>query len=99
MTKQMTAEFETTEGMSPECAAGLRQVLMGCADSKLLLGFHYGEWTFGTPELEAAVASCSLAQAELGHVRLLHAVLNKPSPTPTWGSWTGRSRIGQASSP
>jgi ring-1,2-phenylacetyl-CoA epoxidase subunit PaaC len=77
MTNSMTAEFETTDGMGPECLQGLRHLLMACADTKLLLGYHYGEWTFGTPELEAAVASCSLAQAELGHVRLLHAVLSK----------------------
>ena len=77
MSQQTTAEFETTTGMPDACARGLRQLLLACADSKLLLGYHYGEWTFGTPELEAAVASCSLAQAELGHVRLLHAVLTK----------------------
>jgi ring-1,2-phenylacetyl-CoA epoxidase subunit PaaC len=77
MTDQAITEFETTDGMSPECAKGLREILLACADTKLLLGYHYGEWTFGTPELEAAVASCSLAQAELGHVRLLHAVLSK----------------------
>ncbi|MDH3459207.1 MAG: phenylacetate-CoA oxygenase subunit PaaI [Gemmatimonadota bacterium] len=69
--------FESTEGMSEPCARGLRQLLLACADTKLLLGYHYGEWTFGTPELEAAVASCSLAQGELGHVRLLHALLSK----------------------
>lgn len=55
----------------------LRDLLTACADTKLLLGYHYGEWTFGTPELEAAVASCSLSQAEMGHVRLLHAILKK----------------------
>lgn len=70
-------EFESTEGMSEACARGLRHLLLACADTKLLLGYHYGEWTFGTPELEAAVASCSLAQTELGHVRLLHALLHR----------------------
>ena len=60
--------------MAPDA---LRHLLTACADTKLLLGYHYGEWTFGTPELEAAVASCSLAQGEMGHVRLLHAVLKK----------------------
>lgn len=60
----------------PDAArTGLRNLLIACADSKLLLGYHYGEWTFGTPALEAAIANCSLAQTELGHVRLLHAVL------------------------
>jgi len=77
MTDHTLPEFDTTDGMTPECRIGLRQLLTACADTKLLLGYHYGEWTFGTPELEAAVASCSLAQAELGHVRLLHAVLAK----------------------
>jgi 1,2-phenylacetyl-CoA epoxidase catalytic subunit len=60
--------------MAPDA---LRPLLIACADTKLLLGYHYGEWTFGTPELEAAVASCSLSQGEMGHVRLLHAVLKK----------------------
>lgn len=70
-----TFEFDSTDAMGDVCARGLRHLLLACADTKLLLGYHYGEWTFGTPELEAAVASCSLAQAELGHVRLLHALL------------------------
>lgn len=70
-------EFDSLDGMNAVCRRGLRNLLMACADTKLLLGYHYGEWTFGTPELEAAVASCSLSQAELGHVRLLHAVLKK----------------------
>ena len=68
-------EFESTQGMSDACREGLRNLLIACADTKLLLGYHYGEWTFGPPELEAAIACCSLSQSELGHVRLLHAVL------------------------
>ncbi len=70
-------EFESLEGMSADAAEGLRVLLWALADTKLLLGYHYGEWTFGTPELEAAVANCSLSQAELGHVRLLHGILKK----------------------
>ena len=70
-----TFEFDSTDALDAVTARGLRHLLLACADTKLLLGYHYGEWTFGTPELEAAVASCSLAQAELGHVRLLHALL------------------------
>lgn len=77
MTTEAKVEFESTEGMSDLCAAGLRNTLMACADTKLMLGYHYGEWTFGPPELEAAVACCSLAQTELGHVRLLHGILKK----------------------
>lgn len=68
--------FESTEGMTPVCKQALRNVLIACADTKLLLGYHYGEWTFGTPVLEAAIACCSLCQSELGHVRLLHGILN-----------------------
>lgn len=67
--------FDSTDGMSPTCATGLRNLLLALADTKLLLGYHYGEWTFGPPALEAAIASCSLSQTELGHVRLLHAIL------------------------
>jgi ring-1,2-phenylacetyl-CoA epoxidase subunit PaaC len=59
----------------PACREPLRDLLIACADTKLLLGYHYGEWTFGAPTLEAAVAHCSLAQGELGHVRLLHGIL------------------------
>ena len=55
--------------------SGLRDLLSACADTKLLLGYHYGEWTFGAPLLESAVAHCSLAQGELGHARLLHGIL------------------------
>jgi phenylacetate-CoA oxygenase PaaI subunit len=70
-------EFDSLDGMSPDAARGLEHLLWALADTKLLLGYHYGEWTFGTPELEAAVANCSLSQSELGHARLLHAVLKK----------------------
>lgn len=77
MTTDTKPVFESLEGMSEPCRLGLRNIIMACADTKLLLGYHYGEWTFGTPELEAAVASCSLSQSELGHVRLLQAVLKK----------------------
>jgi ring-1,2-phenylacetyl-CoA epoxidase subunit PaaC len=77
VTTETKVEFESTEGMSDLCRTGLRNALMACADTKLMLGYHYGEWTFGPPELEAAVACCSLAQTELGHVRLLHGILKK----------------------
>lgn len=69
------AEFSSTRELEATCAAALRKLLIACADTKLLLGYHYGEWTFGTPVLEAAIANCSLSQTELGHVRLLHGVL------------------------
>lgn len=74
-TTATTRTFESAADLAPDVRAALRRLLLGCADTKLLLGYHYGEWTFGTPALEAAVANCSIAQAELGHVRLLHGIL------------------------
>lgn len=76
MTFETTLTFESTDRMTEPCRRGLEHLLLGCADTKLLLGYHYGEWTFGPPALEAAIANCSLAQGELGHVRLLHALLS-----------------------
>jgi len=75
VTAGVRPEFETGADVPEECRVPLRNLLVACADTKLLLGYHYGEWTFGTPTLEAAVAHCSLAQSELGHVRLLHGIL------------------------
>ncbi len=77
MANETVPTFESTDDMSDVCREGVRRLLVACADTKLLLGYHYGEWTFGAPELEAAVAHCSLAQSELGHVRLLHGVLER----------------------
>jgi ring-1,2-phenylacetyl-CoA epoxidase subunit PaaC len=67
--------YETGSALPEVCRPALRDLVVACADTKLLMGYHYGEWTFGTPTLEAAVAHCSLAQSELGHVRLLHGIL------------------------
>jgi 1,2-phenylacetyl-CoA epoxidase catalytic subunit len=75
MTRPPTAESRQPTALPVECREPLRDLLIACADTKLLMGYHYGEWTFGTPTLEAAVAHCSLAQGELGHVRLLHGML------------------------
>ena len=77
MSTVTTAEYETTEGLDEDTTAALHRLLRAIADSKLLLGYHYGEWTFGTPVLEAAVANCSLSQSELGHMRLLDGILKK----------------------
>jgi phenylacetate-CoA oxygenase PaaI subunit len=61
----------------PDAArSGTRAALLACADTKLLLGYHYGEWTFGAPALEAAIAACSMGQDELGHARQLHGLLD-----------------------
>lgn len=75
MTTRAAPEFATVAELPEAPRTAMRQLVLACADTKLLLGYHYGEWTFGTPALEAAIANCSLAQTELGHVRLLHAIL------------------------
>ncbi|HUF90291.1 MAG TPA: Phenylacetic acid catabolic protein [Gemmatimonadota bacterium] len=51
--------------------------LVALSDTKLLLGYHYGEWTFGPPAIEAGIAACSMAQEEFGHTRLLHGILKR----------------------
>ncbi len=76
---EAAAEPQAPEGkdLVPETARrGFRSTLLACADTKLLLGYHYGEWTFGAPSLEAAIAACSMGQDELGHARLLHGLLD-----------------------
>jgi ring-1,2-phenylacetyl-CoA epoxidase subunit PaaC len=66
---------DSVAALPDDCRDAARHLVLACADTKLLLGFHYGEWTFGPPALEAAVSCCSMAQAEFGHVRLLHGIL------------------------
>lgn len=57
--------------------AGIRSTLVALSDTKLLLGYHYGEWTFGPPAIEAGIAACSMAQEEFGHTRLLNGILKR----------------------
>ncbi len=63
-----------SNAVPPSC---LRNALVAITDTKLFLGYHYGEWTFGPPTLEAAIACCSMSQDELGHSRLLNGILSK----------------------
>ena len=77
MTTPTIQDYTSTDDMTDVCRTALGNLLHALSDTKLMMGYHYGEWTFGTPELEAAVANCSLSQSELGHVRLLQAILRK----------------------
>jgi len=56
-----------------------RDLLLSISDTKLLLGYHFGEWTFRTPSMESGIAACNFAQDELGHVRLFHGMMKKHS--------------------
>lgn len=68
--------FRTAADLPQNAREAVHALLLALADSKLFLGFHYGEWTFGTPALEASIAACSMSQDEFGHLRLLHGCLN-----------------------
>jgi phenylacetate-CoA oxygenase PaaI subunit len=68
--------FSSATNLPDDCREPVRSLLLALADTKMFLGFHYGEWTFGTPALEACIAACSMSQDELGHLRLLHACIN-----------------------
>ncbi|MCG3156738.1 MAG: hypothetical protein DKINENOH_03362 [bacterium] len=68
--------FKSAAELSPKSRDYLRALMIALSDTKMLLGFHYGEWTFGTPALEACIAACSMSQDEFGHLRLFHACLN-----------------------
>src|SRR5574341_1048622 len=68
--------FLSAKSLPDDCREAVRLLLLAIADTKMFLGFHYGEWTFGTPALEACIAACSMSQDEFGHLRLLHACLN-----------------------
>lgn len=68
--------FTSAKDLPENLREHVRLLLLAIADTKLLLGFHYAEWTFGSPALEASIAACSMSQDEFGHVRLLNACLN-----------------------
>lgn len=63
--------------MSEADRGAVRTCLVALSDTKLLLGYHYGEWTFGPPAIEAGIAACSMAQEEYGHARLLNGILKR----------------------
>lgn len=68
--------FPSAKDLPKDSRDAVRSLLLALADTKMFLGFHYGEWTFGTPALEACIAACSMSQDEFGHLRLLHACIN-----------------------
>jgi len=71
-----TTTFSSAKNLPDDCRDAVHSLLLAIADTKMFLGFHYGEWTFGTPALEACIAACSMSQDEFGHLRLLHACLS-----------------------
>lgn len=66
---------ESAQALAPPVRAALRDLILVLADSKRLLGFRYGGWILGAPELETGIACASMAQDEWGHARLMYALL------------------------
>ncbi len=66
---------ESADALQPEVRQALRDLILVLADSKRLLGFRYGSWILGAPELETGIACAAMAQDEWGHARLLYALL------------------------
>lgn len=63
--------------LDDDARLGLQTTVIALSDTKLLLGYHYGEWTFGPPAIEAGIAACSMAQEEFGHTRLFNRILKR----------------------
>ena len=61
--------------IAEEPRKALRDLILSLADSKRILGIRYADWVLGAPELEASIASSSIAQDEWGHSRMLYALL------------------------
>jgi phenylacetate-CoA oxygenase PaaI subunit len=70
-----TTLVESAAALAPDVRAALRDLILVLADSKRLLGFRYGAWILGAPELETGIACASMAQDEWGHARLMYALL------------------------
>ncbi len=70
-----TLLVESAAELQPEVRQALRDLILVLADSTRLLGFRYGGWILGAPELETGIACAAMAQDEWGHARLLYALL------------------------
>ncbi len=70
-----TALVESADALAPGLREAVRDLVLVLADSKRLLGFRYGGWILGAPELETSIACAAMAQDEWGHARLLYALL------------------------
>ncbi len=66
---------ESADALDPGLRDMVGDLVLVLADSKRLLGFRYGGWILGAPELETGIACAAMAQDEWGHARLLYALL------------------------
>lgn len=72
---ETTTTYQTPDQLPPGAQNSLAHLLWAIADSKQALGFRYAEWASKAPVLEAGVAASAMAQAELGHARVLMMLL------------------------
>ncbi|HBY92726.1 MAG: phenylacetate-CoA oxygenase subunit PaaI [Ardenticatenaceae bacterium] len=70
-----TTVYQTPDQLPGAAQTSLAHLLWAIADSKQALGFRYAEWASKAPVLEAGVAASAMAQAELGHTRVLLMLL------------------------
>lgn len=75
MSESVKAGFGSVDELPNDTREPLRNLILGLADSKRILGIRYAEWVLGAPELEASIASSSIAQDEWGHSRALYSLL------------------------
>ena len=62
---------------APANPGPLARHILSLADTKRLLGLRYSDWLLGSPSIETAIASASMAQDEWGHARLLYSMLKR----------------------
>jgi len=65
----------------PEAAVDYVQAI---ADTKLLLGQRYAQWSLAAPSLEDDIGGASAAQEEIGHVRQLFRLLEGQGRDGDW---------------
>ncbi len=63
---------------------GAAELVLAIADTKLLLGHRYAQWTLGGPSLEDDMGGASAAQEEIGHVRQLFRLLAERGFDAAW---------------
>lgn len=63
---------------------GAAEYVQAIADTKLMLGYRYAQWTLAGPTLEDDIGGASAAQEEFGHVRQLFHRLEGQSRSGEW---------------
>jgi phenylacetate-CoA oxygenase PaaI subunit len=70
------AEYNSVHDLPDNAKQAVYDLMLTVADSKHLLGLHYGEW-LGAPVLESSIAASAMAQDEFGHSRLFYNLVEE----------------------